>query len=252
MRGKLFCHIKLALSGVFPWVIMGGAIIAVVVAITPSHPTFEISEKAWLNSPAGGVSEQADVPDTASVQDSSDKGFEEYPASSSKRQALHDLVSSPSMDPSGESTVADSDASRQQGTLTDKHAALIESLPPPAAGLHKGGVSNSQDSATKVETAEPTNEPSPISSEIQPEKTISKSGPWVVILASFNREEDAERYRSMALTRGIDAVLSRMTVKGRDYWRVQVPGFTNADEAKVAAGLFKEKLRIDDVWIINR
>jgi len=40
-------------------------------------------------------------------------------------------------------------------------------------------------------------------------------------------------------------------VKGRTYWRLQVTGFPTVRAAKAAAVPVKEKLGIDDVWIVR-
>ena len=63
---------------------------------------------------------------------------------------------------------------------------------------------------------------------------------------------DAERYIEKAESRGVAAGLYQVTVKGKDYWRVHVPGFATAAEAKAKASLIKENLGIKDVWIAKR
>jgi hypothetical protein len=45
-------------------------------------------------------------------------------------------------------------------------------------------------------------------------------------------------------------LITVIAIKGKDDWRVQVPGFATADEAKAAAWLIREKLGLDDVWIV--
>jgi hypothetical protein len=55
-----------------------------------------------------------------------------------------------------------------------------------------------------------------------------------------------------AQSKGIAVVLTSANVKGKQYWRLQIPGFTSMAEAKKAAEPVKEKLKIQDVWIYKR
>ena len=74
----------------------------------------------------------------------------------------------------------------------------------------------------------------------------------MINLVSSGNKDDAERFRAKAGTRAVAASLSRVTVKGKDYWRVQVPGFATSAEAQAAAEPIKEKLGLDEVWIARQ
>jgi len=41
-------------------------------------------------------------------------------------------------------------------------------------------------------------------------------------------------------------------VKGTRYWRVQITGFSTADDAKTYANTAKEQLGLKDAWIMKR
>jgi hypothetical protein len=43
-----------------------------------------------------------------------------------------------------------------------------------------------------------------------------------------------------------------VTVRGKDYWRVHVPGFATAAEANAKASLIKAKLGLKDAWVAKR
>jgi hypothetical protein len=55
-----------------------------------------------------------------------------------------------------------------------------------------------------------------------------------------------------AQSRGLAAVTTRAKVKGREYWRLQIPGFESMAAAKRAAEPIKEQMRIKEVWILKR
>ena len=95
-------------------------------------------------------------------------------------------------------------------------------------------------------------EPVPMATEIQAQDTIRDSGPWVINLASLSGKHDAERFMAKAKSRGIAADLNQVTVKGKEFWRVQVPGYPTADEAKAAAKLIKEKLGLVGIWVVKQ
>ena len=55
-----------------------------------------------------------------------------------------------------------------------------------------------------------------------------------------------------ARSRGIAVVATSATVKGKQYWRLQVPGFKSMTAAKKAADPVKEQMKIKEVWIFKR
>ena len=44
----------------------------------------------------------------------------------------------------------------------------------------------------------------------------------------------------------------RVTVRGKQYWRVQTPGFATREGARSNAETIRDKLALQDVWIIKR
>ena len=53
-------------------------------------------------------------------------------------------------------------------------------------------------------------------------------------------------------SKGVTVGLYQVTVRGKDYWRVHVPGFATAAEANAKASLIKEKLGLKDAWVAKR
>ena len=88
----------------------------------------------------------------------------------------------------------------------------------------------------------------PSSTAISPEN----EGQWVINLASSPSKTDADRLAEKARSRDIQTEQQQVTVKGKQYWRVQITGFSTADEARAYAGTAKAKLGITDVWITTR
>jgi cell division septation protein DedD len=268
MTSKFSSRIKPVFITVFPWLITGIAIVGVIVIMTPRSAVIKTGDEAWLNSSADGVS-GLPLPVEPVAQDSRGEGFGGIPAQGSDPAPLPvDSVSALRSDPPGDSMGSDvvsstatepaSDAPQQPGT-TSGNQSPAEILPPPATGSDKVSASNIQDIETSNTSAESAGaatvvikEPASISTEIPPQETLRKSGPWVINLASSGNKDNAERFRAKARARDIAADLSRVTVKGKDYWRVQVPGFATAAEAQAAAESIKEKLGLDEVWIVKQ
>jgi cell division septation protein DedD len=148
-----------------------------------------------------------------------------------------------------------SDASQQQATVSG-NVTRIETLPSPAAGKGNVIASDGKNTDTLVDvTSTPLvaiKEVTPTASGVQTQETITNNGPWVINLASLPHKADAKRFMENAESKGVAAGLYQVTVRGKNYWRVHVPGFTSAAEAKAKASLIKEKLGLKDVWIAKR
>jgi cell division septation protein DedD len=269
MTDKLPSRLKPAFIAMFPWLITGIALVGVIVIMTPRSDVIGIGDETWLNGSAGGGSEQPHLLIEPPAQDSRTEGFEGNPAQDTGRaQPPVDSVSALNIDPPSDSTESDaigstatelaSDASRQQRTTLGIES-QPESPPPPASSSHKATASNvpdieasnnSGDAADAATVAK--KEPVPMATEIQAQDTSRNSGPWVINLASLSGKHDAERFMAKAKSRGIAADLNHVTVKEKEFWRVQVPGYSTADEAKAAAKLIKKKLGLDDVWVVKQ
>jgi cell division septation protein DedD len=132
-------------------------------------------------------------------------------------------------------------------------AAVLETLPTPAAGVVDAGISEETDAGMTGGTnnsmvAAPI-EHTPAFTKTQKRETDRDDGPWVINLASLPQKNKAERFVEKARSKGIDAELSQVTVRGKEYWRAHVSGFATAAEANIKANEIKEKLGLKDAWI---
>lgn len=91
-----------------------------------------------------------------------------------------------------------------------------------------------------------------IASINEPEDASLARGPWVIYLTSLRREEDAVKFIAKVQSRGFSAKTQAVTVKGDKYWRVYVPDFATANQARTNAAVIKEKLGLDDYWVAKR
>jgi cell division septation protein DedD len=132
----------------------------------------------------------------------------------------------------------------------------LEIPSPPAAGktnlttltdtdTNNSGTATSSDLNTK--SMQPT-----VDVKIKSQQTNRGSGTWAINLVSFQRKVDAERFVIKANHKGIAAEINQVTVSGKKYWRVQVPGFTSLDEARKKASEVQNRLALKDVWIVQR
>jgi len=132
----------------------------------------------------------------------------------------------------------------------------LEILSPPAAGMtnlttlantdiNNSGTATSSDLNTK--SIQPT-----VDVKIQPQETNGYSRIWAINLVSFQRKVDAEHFLIKANSKGVTAEINQVTVNGKKYWRVQVPGFSSAEETSTKASEVQNKLGLKDVWIVQR
>jgi cell division septation protein DedD len=77
-------------------------------------------------------------------------------------------------------------------------------------------------------------------------------GGWVINVASFPDRPTAERFAARAQSKKVRVVTRQATVKGKPYWRVQVPGFVSAGEARAEAASVEAKLGLKDTWVSRR
>ena len=81
---------------------------------------------------------------------------------------------------------------------------------------------------------------------------ITHTGPWVINLLSSTDKAYVDNTMADMRLKGFDVVVKGATVKGRQYWRLQAPGYRSITAAKAAAEPMKEQLKIKDVWILKR
>lgn len=170
-------------------------------------------------------------------------------------------------------------------------AQVLEALPSPAAGqilrethdanrprrTSTGETTRSQDTTSiasvvtlpslvpkayrvvSEKTAPPTQSTDTVegrkSSIHEPSRTaasVDKEGAWVINLASLSSKVDADRLVKKTQSKDIETEQQQVTVKGKQYWRVQITGFSTAAEARENSVAVKEKLGLKDVWITTR
>jgi hypothetical protein len=86
-----------------------------------------------------------------------------------------------------------------------------------------------------------------------PESSPAPStGPWTINLLSSPDKAYVEQVASRARAQDFDVVISAAEVKGRQYWRLQIPGFNRSADAKDFAEPVKQALGIKDVWILKK
>jgi cell division septation protein DedD len=296
MNSKTSLTLKSFLIPLFPWLIAGLAIVAVIVTMTPRYSAVRISDEAWLNESPGEDTQQTLSPVASSALDHKSEAAEQTTdqQSAGSQLPVNPVVDS-NVEPSGE--VMESSATprsanepatgliQRQRTSPDIET-QSDSLPAPAAESGMAGVASSQDAQTSAgdtETASASITASGLTAGSASTKTNTGSsaarsgtaavtateavpvatgkprqeitrgdGAWVINLVSSTSKEDAGRFSAKAGAQGIDTGIVRATVKGTDYWRVQVPGFATADEAKAASVQIKEKLGLDAVWIVKQ
>jgi hypothetical protein len=80
----------------------------------------------------------------------------------------------------------------------------------------------------------------------------ARSGPWIINLLSSPDKAYVDKAMAEARSRGFAVVTTSARVKGKQYWRLQIPGFESMAATKKAAEPVKEKMKIKDVWILKR
>jgi hypothetical protein len=76
--------------------------------------------------------------------------------------------------------------------------------------------------------------------------------PWVINLASYSDKRDADRFASRVQSRSVQVEKNQVTVRGKPYWRVQVPGFSSAEDAKTHAASIESQLGLKETWVMRR
>jgi hypothetical protein len=145
----------------------------------------------------------------------------------------------------------------QQAIAKTEH--ILETLPPPASGITEKEVHvaiaprpSSGEIASDSSVTSAAIEHQPAVTNNEPAIKSSKNGPWVINLVSTSRKADADRLTKKALSKDIATELQQITVKGTQYWRVQITGFSTADDARLFADTAKEQLGLKDTWIMKR
>lgn len=78
------------------------------------------------------------------------------------------------------------------------------------------------------------------------------SGPWTINLVSLRDKAAADQFATRARSKGIPVEQNPVDVKGTQFWRVQITGFSSSSDARSYAGTAKKALGIKEVWLIKR
>jgi hypothetical protein len=154
-------------------------------------------------------------------------------------------------------------SSLQEYPVTESRSDAPIEIAPPQAATDTAPAGTSIDKPVDTGTAEPTPvlEPEPLAPTTaatpatKPSRAvdplITTTGPWVINLLSSPDKAYVNKAMADAQSKGVDVVVTSANVKGKQYWRLQIPGFRSMAAAKSAAVPAKEKLKIKDVWIFK-
>jgi hypothetical protein len=156
--------------------------------------------------------------------------------------------------------------SPQKYPAIETQAATSTATTPIQAAPKAAPATTSQDKPDKTETKqistvkqEPAVNPvaapvvTPVAIPTRTEKpATTHTGPWVINLLSSTDKAYVDNAMADMQSKGFDVVVKSATVKGKQYWRLQAPGYRSMAAAKTAAEPIKKQLKIKDVWIFKR
>jgi len=76
--------------------------------------------------------------------------------------------------------------------------------------------------------------------------------PWVINLVSLYDKAAADGFMDRAKSKGVRVDQNRVTVKGKQVWRLQIAGFTTQQEARAYGATATEKLGLKEAWVFKR
>ena len=121
-----------------------------------------------------------------------------------------------------------------------------ESAGSPSAGL------SSEEETTAAMIVEPAGLPGQdVAVEYVDSQDAGKRGPWVINLLSSPRKSDADRFADNARKQGIPVEQGTVSLKGREFYRVQLTGYLTQKQAEESARPVKDKLGLKNVWIFK-
>ena len=145
---------------------------------------------------------------------------------------------------------------------TSASAAVASSTEPDVAGTTgTSHVASAVVQATNTTQPEGPAEAStvPAMSEATPAGTVSenspaqpRAGPWTINLLSSPDKIYVEQFAARARAQDFNVVASEAEVKGRHYWRLQIPGYESYAAAKAHSEPVRQALGIKDVWIFKK
>ena len=165
----------------------------------------------------------------------------------------------------GEPGQALADLSARLDTLTVSVAALDGKLAAAsprasfeAAAMEKTPHPDNDASAGPEPVATPVAEPVVTAAAVREVEAVldapadAPNGPWLINLVSLFDKAAADRFVATAESKGVRVTENRVTVKGREVWRLQIDGFATQQEARAYGATVSEKLGLKDVWVFKR
>ena len=165
----------------------------------------------------------------------------------------------------GEPGQALADLSARLDTLTVSVAALDGKLAVAsprasfeAAAMEKTPHPDNDASAGPEPVATPVAEPVVTAAAVREVEAVldapadAPNGPWLINLVSLFDKAAADRFVATAESKGVRVTENRVTVKGREVWRLQIDGFATQQEARAYGATVSEKLGLKDVWVFKR
>jgi len=143
---------------------------------------------------------------------------------------------------------------RLEEKILNMHA-LVDSVTAsvaPEAGESSAAVTTDVEQGATLVTKESAMATFEVSPDVQVPAAAKGKGTWVVNLASLPSKDAADHFSARAQSRGVQVEQRRVTVQGKEYWRIQLTKFPTAKEARSYADLAKEKLGLKEVWIRQR
>jgi hypothetical protein len=74
----------------------------------------------------------------------------------------------------------------------------------------------------------------------------------VINLVSLYDKAAADGFMDRAKSKGVRVDQNRVTVKGKQVWRLQIAGFTTQQEARAYGATATEKLGLKEAWVFKR
>jgi hypothetical protein len=267
------------LSMFFGWAVAGAAIVVLLWWVKPDRAADDMSlmvlepaETVQTREDAGSQSQATEVRQPSDSSTDPDEGAERLADSITYMESQLKIVQeiTDSVIETEQKTALST--SPEQPAMTEA-APGRESLPPPVVAdpasseiplsttLGADSVAGEQSSSRKPIPAAASNTAASNTAAMgrqdsvarkQPAVSVDKTGPWVINLVSSSSKADADRLAEKARSRGIETDQQPVTVKGKQFWRVQITGFSTEEQASAYADTAREKLGLKDVWIMKR
>jgi hypothetical protein len=209
------------------------------------------------------------IPESATLTETGTPPIDAVTAADSQQPVLitpTELKTGPASEPEGQPVAAGIEAIDTSGTESaDIPESDVGKTPQPASASTEPAITVEQtEELTDSPAVSAAEKPSAASRQADetaaatataddtgaaPETTSPGTGPWTINLMSSPDKAYVERFATRARAQDFNVVISKAEVRGRLYWRLQVPGFNSSADAKDHAEPVKQALGIKDVWI---